>query len=253
MFKTFEFEYVERDVIPPHCRKPRDIWGNKGSVTVEIKEIERADFMVAITLHNPELNAVQYYHFYDGRLWMRAGTYPQYSTVSRKKELFDLETWAGYNTRPHFANYFTRETNELEAKNWANEYLISAGMLYWQVAEPCYVIQHYANETYVSADDYNLSNLLYAYPITALDAALASVSGLRTQPTPPNCTFEVWTPEALCFLQSEEAQTELQHQIDSRQAAVDSLLHRIEDLQEGIGQEQAAIAQIQAKMVAGER
>lgn len=139
MQKTEHFDYFELDVIPPRCRKPRDIFHKDGVVTLDIREIESAatPFPVALTRRDVWSGKDVPYHWFEGQLWQpyEPNASGWSGSAQEARAYFDrlnlIERWGGHATLDQRVE---------RAHGVARRYLIVDGLVYTEADEPMYEV-----------------------------------------------------------------------------------------------------------------
>lgn len=146
---TIPFRYTEA-VVPPRCRKPRDVV-REGATRVTVHEVSAREAPVAIVQRTrvfvgDRLRRVRVaYRWWRGRLWTPAkfsravGAPVERQTAAQ----FRADPWpCGLSRREHEGWHASRLRHErvAEVRAWAREVLFVDGRRYGAVGEPRYVV-----------------------------------------------------------------------------------------------------------------
>lgn len=240
----FNYIYVEKDVIPPHCRKPRDVGGNAGSVEVEIAEIDSPP-PVAFELHAADLPVTRWYWF-NSFLWLPALTQPVFYSwdTARAGITLAFAAWRESGDRPPFERWRTNEENQAAAQKWASERLITAGVVYWKATEPMIEIVPMHGDAYLRTGEYHASKLLNAYSVDQIDQALAKAHEIADS-VEVSFHYDLFIPEALTYRHSEAARAYRAARIAAHLAQIEDYRHEIARLESYIEWEQTKIREIE--------
>lgn len=145
---THEYTWLERGVIPPRCRKPRDVI-HEGEHTVEVAEVSADQVPVAFWIRDLT-DGWKELRWWDGRLWTRHLPWSRQTEDSIAGSAHFPErtrsssSYGGFDSRQEAENHFD---------DWAKRFLIIDAVVYQQIGEPRYVIRTYGfNGVGISVD-----------------------------------------------------------------------------------------------------
>lgn len=132
---THEYYWTEHGVIPPRCRKPRDVT-HSGELTVEVAEVGEQDAPVAFeVLEGITERQWQQLRWWGGKLWASHMPWSQQSEPSIAGSSHFPALIRGRNNF-----YASPQTAEAELTEWAAGYLIVDQVVYRAVEEPRYYV-----------------------------------------------------------------------------------------------------------------
>lgn len=134
MHVTHEYWRIERGVIPPRCRKPRDVWYEE-ELTVEVSEVSAADAPVGFRVELVFVGWAEL-RWWNGRLWRRhlPHAHQTEDTVAGSPRFPE------HRRREAYILYNSTEAAAADLKEWAGRFLIIDGVVYEKTSEPTYSI-----------------------------------------------------------------------------------------------------------------
>lgn len=138
---TREYTQVDRGVIPPRCRKPRDIFHEGRTTVVEVREVTAAQAPVAFRVRNIQRDSWDELRWHDGQLWSKYLPWSgqtEDSIAGSKHFPADIRKHSGYG-----GTFDSDEEAHAAYEEWARRYLIVDGVVYQRSGEPRYYVATY--------------------------------------------------------------------------------------------------------------
>lgn len=130
---TVEFSYLERGVVPPRCRRPRDVWHDE-TTAVEVREVSAADAPIAFRVREP-IRGTWPARWHGERLYALYRPWAHQQEVSRAGSRYFPPERRDTTTRG-----LSRDDALAALRDWAESFLVVDGVVWQQVGEPRYVV-----------------------------------------------------------------------------------------------------------------
>lgn len=140
-----EFKYTEKDVIPPRCRKPRDIMHEDGRAELVIAELSGEDAPVAIIEQTSvyrkgvSVPVEQRYRWYDNQLWL-----PWWPAVGEGEVTLDDPHYIPYMAKDYIGwGHRTIEEARSTLDHFAANHVFIDGVAHQPATEPMLSVNTY--------------------------------------------------------------------------------------------------------------
>lgn len=224
MERIVTYEYYEKDVTPPGCRKARDVHGLHGTATIIIREIDPAIFPVAIEERyrdDKNTHKEKNYHWFEDSLWTRIPDHDLYA--------FERSSFGGFS--------YTLDNVKHNLAAFQENYILVSGIAYEQSYEPFYRVSQFRNLIMVSVYYPDISDVFsdLVFPANQPEWALAcaerwynEIGDDEEKHLSAGCHLHIIMPEALTVLKSSEVAKQRQQLLSAQDALIADYQEKIE-------------------------
>lgn len=210
---TVLFAYTE-NIIPPKCRKPREVRFDDGTIELDIREIQESDAPIAISRTDSEDHKSKGsadYRWFEGQLWTccdvnhRLGQ--AFGEGPKEGEVIDARRRSYSSCRNPGEGYSFESKSKHESRlaAWAESFILINGQGWYPSSEPCYYVSRggFGSAGYIHIEhgvsEHNLRELYFSL-LQAKEAEMSvrqNMDPSETYNPMPRTKFEILLPDCI--------------------------------------------------------